>query len=329
MEFIEKTCPFCGGILQVPDDLHAYICMYCGKKIDAKGQSEELGVELNEGPRECLNREPNEPSSWFEEEKQYAYTEGPSLLIGQLHLMDSFKAATYEKAFQNYLGEKGKIILALNRCITEEVRCKNGTASERIEEWVKVVIDQVDKQVGLSRRGNKSSANTKKIEEVRYVLALYTVPMIKEVAVDYSDQIAATLHRLWCERYPQQKFEIAQYKALLSGFQKRKLCFITTAACECLDKPDDCVELQAFRRFRDGYLMNRPGGKEEIEWYYEVAPVIVNKMNILPEKMEIYTSIWEEYLQPCYDFLKEQENEKCYKQYKQMVETLSRTYVLS
>lgn len=39
--------------------------------------------------------------------------------------------------------------------------------------------------------------------------------------------------------------------------------------------PDDCEELQILRSFRDHYLANQPGGMEEIEQYYAIAPRIV------------------------------------------------------
>jgi len=56
-------------------------------------------------------------------------------------------------------------------------------------------------------------------------------------------------------------------------------CFITTATCETLGKPDNCYELNLFRDFRDNWLERQPDGKALIQEYYDVAPKIVNSIN--------------------------------------------------
>ena len=49
--------------------------------------------------------------------------------------------------------------------------------------------------------------------------------------------------------------------------KKDGLCFITTAVCKYLGKPDDCFELTALRDFRDNWLAEQAGGAEEIHEY--------------------------------------------------------------
>ena len=34
MEFKEMNCPFCKGLLKVPENLTNCVCLYCGKKIE-------------------------------------------------------------------------------------------------------------------------------------------------------------------------------------------------------------------------------------------------------------------------------------------------------
>jgi len=55
-------------------------------------------------------------------------------------------------------------------------------------------------------------------------------------------------------------------------------CFITTACCEALGLDDDCFELRALRRYRDGVLARRPGGTDEIASYYTLAPLILARL---------------------------------------------------
>ena len=56
-------------------------------------------------------------------------------------------------------------------------------------------------------------------------------------------------------------------------------CYLTSACVEAMQKSDDCFELTTLRRFRDEWLANQPGGKEEIEEYYRIAPEIVAKIH--------------------------------------------------
>lgn len=51
-------------------------------------------------------------------------------------------------------------------------------------------------------------------------------------------------------------------------------CFLTTACCDMLARPDTCVELQSLRSFRDDWLSKQPYGKAMIAEYYHVAPKI-------------------------------------------------------
>ncbi len=55
-------------------------------------------------------------------------------------------------------------------------------------------------------------------------------------------------------------FQLTTYEEICQGFQRKKLCFITTAVCAQSGKPDDCPELAAFRSFRDSYLSPNPMG---------------------------------------------------------------------
>jgi len=51
-------------------------------------------------------------------------------------------------------------------------------------------------------------------------------------------------------------------------------CFLTTACCTQMGRVDDCAELRALRRFRDGWLARHPQGATLIAEYYRTAPGI-------------------------------------------------------
>ena len=64
------------------------------------------------------------------------------------------------------------------------------------------------------------------------------------------------------------------FEEINGGFRKR-LCYVTTAVCRSLQKPDECYELKLLREYRDRYLVSSEGGKETIREYYNIAPTIV------------------------------------------------------
>lgn len=106
-------------------------------------------------------------------------------------------------------------------------------------------------------------------------------------------------------------------------------CFITTAVCDYLGKPDDCFELTTLRNFRDNWLANQIGGSEEIRQYYEIAPAIVEKLNRSEEKDFWYKKIRQEYIEPCLEKILRGDNESCHELYKEMVLTLKQKFSIN
>lgn len=99
-------------------------------------------------------------------------------------------------------------------------------------------------------------------------------------------------------------------------------CFITTATCLALGKPDDCEELIAFRKFRDNYLAKTPNGKATIDEYYAIAPDIISRIDKYENSNAIYNKIWEQYLQHAYACIIAGDNEKAKILYTDMVQRL-------
>lgn len=99
-------------------------------------------------------------------------------------------------------------------------------------------------------------------------------------------------------------------------------CFITTATCNFLNKPDNCYELNAFRNFRDSWLRSQPDGDQLIEEYYKIAPKIVEEINRNPEREKIYNYIWEQYLSKCLYLIENKRYEECKELYIEMVKYL-------
>lgn len=99
-------------------------------------------------------------------------------------------------------------------------------------------------------------------------------------------------------------------------------CYITTAVCEEYRRPDNCYELTAFRKFRDGWLSEQPDGAELIRRYYNTAPAIVGLINKQENRAEIYRGLNDEYLSKCLTFIENKEYQRCKETYVQMMEYL-------
>ncbi len=87
----------------------------------------------------------------------------------------------------------------------------------------------------------------------------------------------------------------------------------------CFD--DNCEELTIIRKFRDEYV-----SKEDIEHYYEIAPIIVDAINEAENSDEIWKYIYENVVTHCVTSIKEEEYDYAYNRYKCNVMTLEEIY---
>ena len=69
-------------------------------------------------------------------------------------------------------------------------------------------------------------------------------------------------------------------------------CVVSTAACKTLGLPNDCVELNTLRRFRDEYIRNLHGGGLLVKIYYKVGSRVVRLIDRKPDRKRIYTDLY-------------------------------------
>ncbi len=122
-------------------------------------------------------------------------------------------------------------------------------------------------------------------------------------------------------------FEASQIEGGLQFGHKQNGCFITTATCITLGKDDNCYELNKFREFRDKWLKDQKNGRDLIEEYYSLAPVIVDNINKLEDKDRIYENIWIKYLSLCLEFIEKKQFRDAGKLYIKMVNHLRKAYL--
>ena len=156
-------------------------------------------------------------------------------------------------------------------------------------------------------------------------LAVLIYPSVLHYRGKSSQPLVDTISAKWKEAFPKSNVTPADVETIQNGF-KRKFCYISTAVCQELGKPDDCEELMLLRGYRDGYMTSLENGQELIRRYYDVAPTIVKHIDRCPGHREIYHEIWEQYLLPCITMIRQGENEACLDLYMQMVDELKKRF---
>ncbi len=96
-------------------------------------------------------------------------------------------------------------------------------------------------------------------------------------------------------------------------------CYLTSACLNHFneDFDDNCYELTLLRWFRDNFVP-----KEDIEHYYEAAPIIVEIIDSEENSDIIYKYIYENIVDYCIDQINQGNYEKAYRRYKNSVLTL-------
>ena len=160
-------------------------------------------------------------------------------------------------------------------------------------------------------------------------MAVYVLPILTYTKNDFCIQMCRQMVEIWNERKVSSlTLSYATYEDISAGF-KRKWCYITTAVCENRNLPDDCYELETLRAYRDGYLMETEEGKNLVEEYYDLAPVIVRAIDMREDRKEIYEELYRSCLLPCIRCIENGEQEKCKELYTGMVMDLKKKYLYS
>lgn len=101
-------------------------------------------------------------------------------------------------------------------------------------------------------------------------------------------------------------------------------CFLTSACMNAMSESfdDNCHELQILRWFRDNHV-----DKEDIEYYYKVAPSIVNHINAQDDCRDIYVDIYNTVIKPCVEAIEAGKYESAYDTYRGAVKKLEADYL--
>lgn len=81
--------------------------------------------------------------------------------------------------------------------------------------------------------------------------------------------------------------------------QEQSNCFITTACVKYFDLQDNCYELRTLRNFRDSHLLATSQGRKLVEQYYEIAPVLVKKLDLDGGRDKLYDQVFQRIQAAC------------------------------
>lgn len=101
-------------------------------------------------------------------------------------------------------------------------------------------------------------------------------------------------------------------------------CYLTSACMEHFKSAfdDNCYELTVLRWFRDNFV-----SKNDIEHYYNVAPIIVAKINSEEKSNDIYNYIYDSIIDYCVTEIENGHYEEAYKRYKESILALEKHYI--
>jgi hypothetical protein len=100
-------------------------------------------------------------------------------------------------------------------------------------------------------------------------------------------------------------------------------CFLTTACCVVMGRPDDGFELTTLRAFRDGWLLRQPSGREVVAEYYALAPAIADALMGDAEGRRRLRALYWRTILPCVAAVKLGLNSLAYLLYRRMITRLA------
>lgn len=231
--------------------------------------------------------------------------------------MAQFKKSSYPSMFQTYFHKHEHVVAAIENVyqMEEEPDGWCGKLATRLADLAQEHLNSIPKK---SRREDQ-------LLNFNMILVTYLFPAILEYKGRSAEPVTDAMVKVWNDRF-KTTIGKASYEKIEEGFH-RKFCYITTAVCESLGKPDDCYELELLRHYRDTYLLTTKEGRALVEEYYNIAPTIVTRINKQADASSVYEKIWNTYLEPCIRYIEQEKQADCQHCYMDMVQELKGRYI--
>lgn len=243
----------------------------------------------------------------------------PALLENSSEWIKKFSWEAYPTAFEQYCSLHKETLRAVEKGYLSVI--------DKEQFLTNMAEKLADTAESLLQAQPKKNAREKLASDLNLCMVSFVIPAVLETKYKSADAFSKKILDIWKKHFPKTNLRAADFEQINSGF-KRNNCYITTAVCRIFGKPDDCYELNLFRRYRDQYLLKRADGEQMVKEYYDLAPSIIKHIDQQKDSLQIYQEIWDRYLQPCMTMIENGQNEECMELYVSMVRTMQQKYFL-
>ena len=313
METILIKCPHCKEEMQAPAGRESILCMFCGERIDLTAA----------GIKEAENNGPaadNADAGKCYENLNFILEHAGAACKEYSAKVKAFRKDSYHELFEQYKEE--------NYAFYTAVKLVLDYASEESLDGIYHQIAGAfirEQEAALEQVKKKNEKFTVQMDKNMF-MAVYVLPSIKEIRGSRANELAEAICKEWGSSFKDSNIIASDYDSIVQGF-KRKLCYVTTAVCQNLNKGENCEELRLIKEFRDGYLASTQEGAALIEEYYDIAPTLVKRIAKDADAQAKYIWLWNTYLAPCVAFIKAGRQEECKETYCGMMEELRKEYM--
>lgn len=317
METVLIKCPHCEETMQAPADREFILCMFCGEKIElAKVEKPEMQAESGEAHTGTTSVNAAE----CRENLQFVLSHAGAVFKDYSENVKAFKRNSYHTLFEEHKAENYAFYTSVKHVL-------DNVTQEDVEDICGQIADAfiTDQEQALGQAGKKNEKFTLQMDKNMFMV-IYVLPSIKEIRNERADRLADVICEKWRKAFKDSNIMASDYDSIMQGF-RRKLCYVTTAVCQNLNKGTDCEELRLIKEFRDGYLASTKEGRELIDEYYDIAPTLVKRIAKDASAQEKYVWLWNTYLAPCVAYIRSGEPERCRETYCSMMEKLREEYM--
>ncbi len=313
METILIKCPHCKEEMQAPAGRESILCMFCGERIDLTAA----------GIKEAENNGPaadNADAGKCYGNLNFILEHAGAACKEYSAKVKAFRKDSYHELFERYKEE--------NYAFYTAVKLVLDYASEESLDGIYHQIAGAfirEQEAALEQVKKKNEKFTVQMDKNMF-MAVYVLPSIKEIRGSRANELAEAICKEWGSSFKDSNIIASDYDSIVQGF-KRKLCYVTTAVCQNLNKGENCEELRLIKEFRDGYLASTQEGAALIEEYYDIAPTLVKRIAKDADAQAKYIWLWNTYLAPCVAFIKAGRQEECKETYCGMMEELRKEYM--
>jgi hypothetical protein len=280
--------------------------MYCGEKLS-----------LNKQEKEAIPAKTQESIS---DSYQEALEKIALLVKDYDKIIPYFNRNNYGSSFENY----GKTVEELLLSYEQYATFSGNDIEQTIKEIAQKLIGFIEADIKHPKGMLSGSTKAKVIDQYRFFITIYLIPMIRSRKLTISEPLSDCILSEWSKRYPKYEFKKASFEEIQKGFERKGFCYITSAVCDTMNKPEDCYELTAFRAFRDTYMQSTSKRRKLVTQYYELAPIIVTYINLCTDRKTYYDWIWNKYLSRCLEAIEDNKYRVCEKNYIKMVNDLKK-----